>query len=133
MLTSLANNKIIPKVLIVTMLYLSGLSTANAVMISGADLVTEQQVQKDKNRLLQSLEREEVRSALIAQGVDPVAAKQRVLAMTAEEVNLMNQKMDELPAGAGVLEVALIVFLVLLFTDIMGYTDIFPFVKKTAK
>lgn len=133
MLTSLAKNKIISKVLIVTMLYLSGLSTANAVMITGADLVTEQQVQKDRNRLLQSLEREEVRSALIAQGVDPVAAKQRVLAMTAEEVNLMNQKMDELPAGAGALEIALIVFLVLLITDIMGYTDIFPFVKKTAK
>ena len=42
---------------------------------------------------------------------------------------------DPLPAGGDalgvILGVALIVFLVLLITDIMGYTDIFPFVKKT--
>jgi hypothetical protein len=42
--------------------------------------------------------------------------------------------LDQLPAGSGALEVvlivALIVFLTLLVTDIMGYTDIFPFVKK---
>lgn len=133
MLNRLARIKIIPKLLIVSMLYLSGLSTVNAVMISGTDLVTEQRELIDRDRLVQSLDREEVRAALIAQGIEPDTAKQRVMSMTSEEVRLLNQKMDELPAGAGALEIALIVFLVLLFTDIMGYTDIFPFVKKTAK
>jgi hypothetical protein len=41
--------------------------------------------------------------------------------------------MDKLPAGGDGLGIlvgaALIVFLVLLFTDIAGYTDVFPFVK----
>jgi len=132
MFDRLAKNKIIPQLLIIAMLYVSGLSAVNAAMITGTDLVTQKQHQIDRDRLLQTLDREEVRAALIDNGVEPEMAKQRVMSMTAEEVSLMNQHMDELPAGAGILELALVAFLVLLFTDIMGYTDIFPFVKKTA-
>ena len=40
-------------------------------------------------------------------------------------------EIDAAPAGGSdVLVVALIVFLVLLFTDIMGYTKIFPFTRS---
>ena len=46
----------------------------------------------------------------------------------------VSDRLDQLPAGSGALEVilvvALIVFLVLLITDITGHTDVFPFVKK---
>jgi hypothetical protein len=42
--------------------------------------------------------------------------------------------MESLPAGGStgetIIIVSLIVFVVLLITDIMGFTDIFPFVKK---
>ena len=131
MLYRLSQNKFIPKLLIIAMLYISGLSTINAAVITSTDLVTQQQDQVDRDQLLQALEREDVQNALLAQGVDPQQAKQRVASMTAEEVQLLNQKMDELPAGAGVVEAILIVFLVLLITDLMGYTDVFPFVKKT--
>jgi hypothetical protein len=113
------------------MLYISSIATANAVMITTTDLVSQKQEQIDRNKLLQTLDRAEVKNALIERGVDPLMAKQRVVSMTAEEVRIMNQQLDELPAGAGALELAVIVFLVLLITDIMGYTDIFPFVKKT--
>jgi hypothetical protein len=37
--------------------------------------------------------------------------------------------MDSVPAG-GLLELILIVFLVLVITDLLGYTHIFPFTKK---
>ena len=130
MFDRLAKNKLIPKLLIVMMLYVTGLSTVNAGIVTSAELVTQEQYKIDRNKLLRSLDREEVKIALTNQGVDPEFAKQRVMSMTNDEIRLMNQHMDELPAGAGFLEVALIVFLVLLFTDIMGYTDIFPFVKK---
>ena len=82
----------------------------------------------------QLLERDDVRAKLVEYGVDPDAALNRVANMTDEEAMLFAQNMQDLPAGGtDVLGVLLIVFLVLLFTDIMGYTDIFPFVKKTAK
>ena len=46
----------------------------------------------------------------------------------------MADQIERLPAGGSAIGViigaALIVFLVLLATDILGYTDVFPFVKK---
>jgi hypothetical protein len=57
-------------------------------------------------------------------------AKQRVSSMTDEEVRALNQKMDEMPAGSGVVGALVLIFVVLLFTDIMGWTDVYPFVNK---
>jgi hypothetical protein len=58
----------------------------------------------------------------------------RVDSLTDQEVHSLAGKLDELPAGGDglgtVLGIALIVFLVLLFTDIMGWTSVFPFTKK---
>jgi len=80
--------------------------------------------------LLNALEREEVRTALTSQGVDLEMAKARVSSMTDEEVRALNQRMDEMPAGGSIVGALVLVFLVLLFTDIMGWTDVFPFVNK---
>jgi len=35
-----------------------------------------------------------------------------------------------MPAGGSFVGAVVLVFLVLLFTDIMGWTDVYPFVKK---
>ena len=133
MFERLGQNRFIPKLLIITMLYLSGLSSVNAVMITGTDLVRQQQDQQARDRIIQMLDRQEVKAALVERGVDPAMAAQRVASMTPQEVQILNQKIDELPAGGDILGVAVFVFLVLLFTDIMGWTDVFPFVKKTAR
>ena len=48
-----------------------------------------------------------------------------------DEAARLAARIDALPAGgADILVVALIVFLVLLFTDIMGYTKVFPFTRS---
>lgn len=80
------------------------------------------------------LARADVRAQLEALGVDPQRVEQRVAALSDAEAQALAQRLEELPAGgADVLGVLLVVFLVLLFTDIMGFTDVFPFVKKTAR
>jgi len=105
-----------------------------AGMVSTTDIIDSQVAQVEKQRIYELLARDDVRGKLIEYGVAPEDAVNRVANMTDEEARLFAQNMQELPAGgADVLGVLLIVFLVLLFTDIMGYTDIFPFVKKTAK
>ncbi len=80
------------------------------------------------------LAREDVKAALIAQGIDANEAVLRISALSDAEVIDLADHMERLPAGSGGFEtfliVGLIVFLVLLFTDISGATDIFPFVKK---
>ena len=133
MFDRLAQNRFIPKLLILSMLYLCSLPSVNAAIVTSAQLVTQQQDQLARDRLIQLLNRDEVKDALIARGVDPAMAVERVASMTPQEVAIMNQQIDELPAGGDLLAVAVLIFLVLLFTDIMGYTDVFPFVKKTAQ
>ena len=85
----------------------------------------------ERVRLASLLERDELRVQLQALGVDPADAKARVAALSDEEAARLVAEIDAAPAGGSdVLVVALIVFLVLLFTDIMGYTKIFPFTRS---
>ncbi len=76
------------------------------------------------------LERAEVRAKMQALGVDPDAARARVGALSDDEVARLAEQMDQLPAGgADVLGVVLVIFIILLITDILGVTKVFPFVK----
>jgi len=104
---------------------------AHAAMVGTPAILAEQQVHVDRGQLLGALERDEVREKLAALGVDPVQAKERVAALTAEELQALNARMADMPAGGiDALGAVVLVFLVLLFTDIAGYTDVFPFVKS---
>lgn len=85
----------------------------------------------ERERLAGLLERVEVQARLQSLGVDPASAKARVAALSDEEASRLAAQMDELPAGGDLLWAAVLVFLVLLFTDIMGYTKIFPFTRST--
>jgi hypothetical protein len=84
----------------------------------------------ERERLAELIDRSEVRERLQALGVDPASAKARVAALSDDEAAQLAAHIDTMPAGGDVLGVALIVFLVLLFTDIMGYTKIFPFTRS---
>ena len=76
------------------------------------------------------LEREEVRAQLQASGVSPADVKARVAAMTNDEVSQLAGQIETLPAGGDVLGILLTVFIVLLITDILGFTKIFPFTRS---
>ena len=84
----------------------------------------------ERERLAGLLERSDVRARLQTLGVDPADARARVAALSDAEAAQLAAQMDALPAGGDALGVALVVFLVLLFTDIMGYTKIFPFTRS---
>jgi hypothetical protein len=130
MLSRLRRCRLITAFLAVSILFVSVQPAVNAAIVSTSDLFATEQSQIGREYLLSSLEREEVRTALSSQGVDLEMAKQRVSVMTDEEVRALNQKMDEMPAGGDVLSAIVLVFLVLLFTDVMGWTDVYPFVNK---
>jgi hypothetical protein len=84
----------------------------------------------ERERITTLLERGDVQAQLQAYGVSPGEVKARVAALTDAEAAELAARIDELPAGGvSILGAALIVFLVLLLTDILGYTKIFPFTK----
>ena len=57
--------------------------------------------------------------------------QQRVAAMSDDEITQLSGKIDKLPAaGSDVLGAVLFVFIVLLVTDILGLTKVFPFTRS---
>jgi len=99
-----------------------------AAMIGTDTLLQQGQAQYDREQLVQLLERDEVQSQMQAMGVDMAAAKQRVAQMTDSEVQQLNARLAEMPAGGDALGVILLIFLIFVITDIIGATDIFPFI-----
>jgi hypothetical protein len=83
----------------------------------------------ERERIVGFLARDDVREQLQAQGVSPKQAQARVAALTDEEARALAGQVDSLPAGGSVLGVLLTVFLVLLITDILGFTKVFPFTR----
>jgi hypothetical protein len=86
-----------------------------------------------KERVLGFLERSDVRAQLESMGVKPADAKARVASLTDDEAAQLASKIDNLPAGGdgvgALIGALLIIFIVLLITDILGVTHVFPFTK----
>lgn len=80
-------------------------------------------------RLTAALSRADVRAALERQGVDPAQALDRVAALTDDEADRLARQIEDAPAG-GIIGALLVVFFVLLVTDILGLTKVFPFTRS---
>ena len=85
--------------------------------------------QSAKAALLGALQRSDLKQQLADMGVDTAVLESRINMMTDDEVARLNQQIDELPAGGDVLGVILVIFIVFVITDVIGATDIFPFIK----
>jgi len=88
------------------------------------------QSQSDRERIRTFLGREDVVKEMQSQGIDANAAKVRVDALTDEEVGKIAGKLDNMPAGGEILGMLFTIFFVLLVTDILGFTKVFPFTRS---
>lgn len=107
----------------------ASVAPARAAMVGTAQAIAAQQGSLDRARLASLLERTDLQAQLAAMGVDVQQAKDRVASLTDAEVAQLNQRIGELPAGSdSALGIVVLVFLILIITDLLGVTDIFPFV-----
>jgi len=110
--------------------------TVGAAMIGTETVMTLTNAQQVRKNLNEFLSRADVRAAMISKGISPIEAKARVESLSDAEIMQIADKMDQLPSGGsdfGVLVGAvLVVFVVLLITDILGYTNVFSFVRHPA-
>ena len=85
-------------------------------------------------RIMGFFERSDVRQHLATLGVNPADAKARVAALTDDEAAQLAARVDSMPAGGdgigALVGAAVLIFLVLLLTDILGFTHVFPFTKS---
>ncbi len=106
-------------------------SSAQATLITSEQLASNQASQQDRDRVHAFFERDDVQAQLQSRGVNSESAKARVDAMTDIEITSINNQLDNLPAGGNaVIGLLLTVFIVLLITDILGFTKVFPFTKQ---
>lgn len=100
---------------------------AAAAMVSNETALTQHQV--DRTELKAFFDRKDVIEAMQEQGVTSEMAKRRVDSMTDAEAQQLAAHIESEPAGAGVIGVLFTVFIVLLVTDILGLTKVFPFTR----
>jgi len=105
---------------------------ASAAMVTTEAAMTSMRSQQARTQLKRLVDREDVRAALIARGIDPLEARARVDSLTDAEAVQLADQIDQLPAGQGffglIVGLLALTFIVLIFTDIMGWTDIFTFI-----
>ena len=84
-------------------------------------------VTADRERINDLLARTDVQEQLVNYGVELNEVEARVAALSDQEVHDMAEQLDNMPAGANaVIGALLTVFIVLLITDVLGLTNVYP-------
>ncbi len=111
------------------LLALTPLLPAQAAIIGNDQVVNRGLSHQTRDGLQQLFKQEAAQQQLQEWGVNPDQIKGRIDRLTDAELARINQQVNDLQAGGGVLGVLLVLFLVFVLTDIFGATDIFPFIN----
>lgn len=99
----------------------------DAVAVASADA----QIAARRAQVMDTLNRADVAQALMQKGVDMDAARARVASLSDAEVTQLADQLDKAPAGASdILGTIVFIFLLLVITDILGFTKVFPFTRS---
>jgi hypothetical protein len=123
--------KIFVHTLITAFVTLGFTQSVNAAIISTEQVVTAAAAQQNRAKIAATFERADVQAELQKMGINTEDARARVAALTDAETASIAHKIDTLPAGGdGILGTIVFIFVLLLVTDILGLTKVFPFTKS---
>ncbi len=109
--------------IILTMLLSIPPQPAIAAMVETETILDMSRAQDARETVKQFLSRQEVRSAIVSQGVDPLEADARLNSLTDAEVIHLADQIDQLPAGGDflgfIIAVLVIVILVLVIIRLL--------------
>jgi len=88
-------------------------SIVHAVMIGPEAVPVQSQAEQDRAKVQNFVDRATVKERLQAMGVNGLVAKDRVAAMTEEEVHALAQRIDAMPAGGALSDNDLILILLI--------------------
>jgi len=107
------------------------LPVAHAAMVSTEQVIREDAATQDRARVMNFLAREDVRREIEALGIDPEEAAARTKALSDKEIATIANTLDKTAAGqdavAAIVGAILFVFVVLLITDLLCLTKVYPF------
>jgi hypothetical protein len=117
--------KILVQVLVLSLLSVGSPLVVEAEIIGTLAGLESSQREADLARVSRALATAEARQQLQALGVEQAQVAARLARLTDSELRTLADRMDQAPAGAGILEVVGIVFVVLLILEAVGVIDVF--------
>jgi hypothetical protein len=126
-----------PVMAVLLVLTVLPIKAAFAGMVSTDQLIDSQTAQVQRAKVNTFMQRDDVRQQLESWGVDSKRAQQRVASLSDSEISQISERIDQMPAGQGVIGfiilAGILLFVVLLITDIIGVTHVFSFVNKPSQ
>ncbi len=122
---------------VVMFLNVGPLPVARAAMVSTEQVISEDAATEDRERVMNFLGREDVRREMEALGIDPEEAAARAKALSDEEIAQITNKLDEMAVGqdavAAIVGAVVLIFIILMITDLLCWTRVFPFTRCVGK
>jgi hypothetical protein len=104
--------------------------TVQAAMIGTEQVAAANAARQNQEKVAAALARPDVIAQLEKLGVNTSDAQVRVAALTDAEAASLAGQIDSLPAGGDVVGALVLIFVILLVTDILGLTKVFPFTRS---
>lgn len=96
----------------------------SAGMIGTDQVVKQQRILTDKQKIQHALARKDVKQLLLSHGVTPQQAQQRIDQLTDQEIHQLANEFEELPAAGGAGLILLMSGPAILLLEFMGMTDL---------
>lgn len=102
---------------------------AQAAMIGNETVIQQMDRSAMKDKVMQLMDHKVAADTLAKNGVTKEQISQRLDRLTDQELQQLAQKADDMPAGEGALGIIFLILLILLILDLVGATNVFPFIN----
>ncbi|WP_409513441.1 PA2779 family protein [Alteromonas sp. KS69] len=102
--------------------------TVQAEAVSSQNVMQAQAHAFNKQQLIDMVSRADVQEKLVSLGVSQNDAISRINGMTNSEISQLNSQLNDAPAG-GVVGAVLTVLAIIAILDLVGVTDVYPFIR----
>lgn len=126
--------KLFVHTMITALVFVGFTQSVQAAIVSTEQVVTAATAEQNRAKVAATFERADVQAGLQKMGINADEARARVAAMSDAEAASVANKIDSLPAGGDAIVGTLVfIFVLLLVTDILGLTKVFPFTKSVRR
>lgn len=102
--------------------------TVHAEAVTSHNVMQAQSHAYNKQQLIEMVSRADVQEKLVSLGVTQGDAVSRINGMTNSEIAQLNSQLNDAPAG-GVVGAVLTVLAIIAILDLVGVTDVYPFIR----
>jgi Skp family chaperone for outer membrane proteins len=108
---------------------------AKIAMLPTMSVVQHSSYAQTREDIVSFVKQEKVQKEMIKYGVNPEEALNRIATLSPSELDQLSAQMNKAQAGSdfgvgSIVGAALFVFIVLLITDILGFTKVYPFTRS---